>query len=123
MLNAHFQTIEVPWGEVHRLKRSEKEIPIGGAPRALSALWMADGELSEGRIICGFGSSFTMLVRLKDDDHVEAFSLVPYGSSEIPSSPHYADQMELKSRGELKKAWYYRQDVLDHAEARRVVKK
>ena len=63
---------------------------------------------------CDGGSSFTMVVQL--GPRVVAYSLLPYGESADPSSPHCADQVPLKSRGELKRAWFYEDEVLAHAE-------
>ena len=109
-----YGTIEVPWGEIHRIRRGSIDLPIAGEQKP-PTLWMASGKLNErGMIYTDHGSSFTMVVKL--GPQVEAYSLLPYGTSEDPASPHYADQAPLKSRGELKRAWFSRDEVLAHAE-------
>jgi len=75
---------------------------------------MAYGPVKQGIMYCDSGSSFTMVVQL--GPRVVAYSLIPYGESADPGSPHYADQVPLKSRGELKRAWFYEDEVLAHAE-------
>jgi len=110
-----YGTIEVPWGRVHRIRRGSLDLPIAGS-KDPSTLWMAHGPMDErGIIYTNAGSSFVMLVKL--GPKVEAYSLLPYGISEDSSSPHYADQAPLMSRGELKRAWFYRDKVLAHAES------
>ncbi len=108
-----YSSIAVPWGEIHRIRRGKVDLPIAGEQRP-PTLWMASGTMDEqGVIYTDHGSSFTMVVRLAP--RVEAYSVVPYGTSEDPASPHYADQVLLKSRGELKRAWFYEDEVLAHA--------
>jgi len=108
-----YGSIEVPWGEVHRIRYGRQDLPIAGSKNP-STLWMAHGPIKQGIIYCDSGSSFTMVVQL--GPRVVAYSLLPYGESADPSSPHYADQVPLKSHGELKRAWFYRDEVLAHAE-------
>jgi acyl-homoserine lactone acylase PvdQ len=109
-----YGTIEVPWGEVHRIRRGRFDLPIAGSKNP-STLWMAHGPMDErGTIYTDAGSSFTMVVEL--GPRIEAYSLLPYGESADPASPHYADQVPLKSRGEPKRAWFYRDEVLAHVE-------
>jgi acyl-homoserine lactone acylase PvdQ len=105
----------VPWGQIHRIRRGDLDLPIAGE-QSPPTLWMASGTMDKrGIIYTDHGSSFTMLVRLAP--RVEAYSLVPYGTSEDPASPHYADQVPLKSRGELKRAWFYEDEVSAHAKS------
>jgi hypothetical protein len=47
----------------------------------------------------------------------EIWSLLPYGESEDPSSPHYNDQTKLHSRRELKQFWFSPQQIMDHTES------
>jgi len=109
-----YGSIDVPWGEIHRIRRGNIDLPIAGEQRP-PTLWMASGTMDKrGSIYTDHGSSFTMVVKL--GPKVEAYSLLPFGISEDPSSSHYADQMMLKSRDELKRAWFYEDEVLAHSE-------
>ncbi len=109
-----YGTINIPWGDVHRIRRGQLDLPMAGS-KPPASLWMAHGPVNkEGIVYVNAGSSFVMLVKL--GPRVEAYSVKPYGNSEDPSSPHYADQTPLMSRKELKPAWFYWEDVLAHAE-------
>ncbi len=108
-----YGSIEVPWGKVHRIRYGGLDLPIAGSGNP-STLWMAYGPVKQGIMYCDSGSSFTMVVQL--GPRVVAYSLIPYGESADPGSPHYADQVPLKSRGELKRAWFYEDEILAHAE-------
>ena len=108
-----YGSIEVLWGEVHRIHYGGLDLPIAGSRNPFT-LWMAYGPVKQGIMYCEGGSSFTMVVQL--GPRVVAYSLLPYGESAAPWSPHYADQAPLKSRGKLKRAWFYEDEVLAHAE-------
>jgi acyl-homoserine lactone acylase PvdQ len=47
----------------------------------------------------------------------EIWSLLLYGESEDPNSPHYNDQTRLHSRQQLKRFWFTPQEILDHTES------
>ena len=62
------------------------------------------------------GTSYLAIVEF--GDRVTSKSLLPYGASGNPKSPHYFDQAELLSKKQLKKNLYYWEDVV--ASAKRV---
>lgn len=47
----------------------------------------------------------------------EIWSLLPYGRSEDPSSPHYNDQAKLDSQRKAKRIWFTPSDILEHTES------
>jgi len=47
----------------------------------------------------------------------EIWSLLPYGESEDPASPHYNDQTKLHSERKLKRFWFAPREILDHTES------
>ena len=55
------------------------------------------------------GHAFVMVAHMTEP--VEAFTIVPFGSSENPRSAHYADQMPLFARGRLKPAFFTDNDI------------
>ncbi len=102
--------LDPPWGEIQVIERGDRHFPVGGSPpgtTALHTIWSAPG--TDGLMRAYGGSSFTMLVSLAEP--VAAWSLVPYGSSEDPGSPHYSDQAALQESGTLKPAWYSEADI------------
>jgi len=112
--------VDVSWGSVHVIRRKDVELPIAGGTKGLPALWMATGDMKEGKMICDSGSSFTMLVILRKGG-VEAYTLLPYGESEDPNSSHYIDQMYLKSQSKLKKVPFYLEEIMKSVESRIVL--
>lgn len=115
-----YGNINVSWGCVHVIERKGVELPVAGGTKELPALWMATGDMKEGKMICNSGSSFTMVVVLKRS-RVEAYTLLPYGESEEPDSPHYIDQMYLKSQSKLKKVLFYLEELMKNVESKTVL--
>ena len=59
------------------------------------------------------GSSY--MASIEFGDRIRTKSLLQYGSSGNPDSPHFFDQAKLLSDRKLKEAWFYWDDVLSHA--------
>ena len=99
--------ISVPLRDVQVLARGSKEVPVGGTGGGLGTFNPFAGLYStstrqyrNGKFYATAGSSWMMLIEFQTP--LRVFTLVPFGNSENPSSPHYADQAELYSRAELK---------------------
>ena len=91
-------TVDIPWGDLHVSQRAGLEAPVTGFYQAVAPNW---GPLVDGKVVCGFGSSFRMIVEL-DPAGVRSWSAKPFGNALAPSSPHFTDQMILFGRGEYK---------------------
>jgi penicillin amidase len=59
------------------------------------------------------GSSY--MASIEFGERIRTKSLLQYGSSGNPDSPHFFDQAKLLSERKLKDAWFYWDDVLAHA--------
>jgi acyl-homoserine lactone acylase PvdQ len=113
---------DAPWGELHRITRGSGSWPAAGSSGAglgtlRSIRWSrpdAQGvSQAIGGIIC------PTVVVLKPSGIV-SYSATPFGQSNDPASPHFADQAErLTSKGVLKRNWVSQQDVLANLESRR----
>ncbi len=112
-------TAQVPWGDVHRIRRGDVDLPIGGGPSgSLPSLFLTSTTEEEGGIgYAGQGSSYMLLTRFAPDGTVSAVSIKPWGNSENPDSPHYNDLTELFAQSRYKEFWYYREDVEAHLES------
>jgi acyl-homoserine-lactone acylase len=86
-------------GDMQKLVRGEKALPLFGVPDVISAMRSephADGYRSGVQ-----GESYIMLVKFgKDLPEIETVNV--YGASNQADSPHFADQMELFLKQELK---------------------
>jgi acyl-homoserine-lactone acylase len=109
-----FGRTEVPWGEVDVTIRGGT-FPMDGTG-LYDVLHPDDGtEQANGQIFDNDGWGHLMIVM--EGEPKEIWSLLPYGESEDPSSPHYNDQARLHSRREIKRFWFSPQEIKDHSES------
>ena len=91
------------------MQRGAEKAPVqgfgyvaAGTPIAAVSPASAGGAtLKDGRSHATFGSSFRMIVSL-DPRGIQSWSILPYGNSNVPTSPHFADQMNLYAVGQYK---------------------
>jgi acyl-homoserine-lactone acylase len=112
LMQNQFQSVNIPWGEVHTLTRGNREVAMPGAlsGEPLFAQSDIDFQQNKWRITSGYG--FAMAVRF--GVRPEAVSLVPFGTSEDPASPHYADQLDLLAGRRFKVTRFEQEDVFRH---------
>jgi penicillin amidase len=129
-LEAKFGSWAVPWGAINRLQRvqgvlpggrgpfsdARPSLPIAGAPGWLGIVfnfYALPQEMQKRRYGLA-GHSFVSIVELGKT--IKARSLLVFGQSGDPNSPHYFDQAPLYARGELKPAWFDLEEIKEHAE-------
>ena len=114
-LLTHFKTTEIQLGEYQKLVRGSKELPIFGLPDVVTA--MANVPYKDGKVKVVSGESYIELVRFTEKGP-EIESVISYGSSDHPNSPHYDDQMELYAQFKTKKMSLDKEEV--YAKAQRI---
>lgn len=100
-MQATYGRLDVPWGEVHVLRRGDTAFQMGGSTQDAAALhqtWVEVGD--RGAMAMTGGSAFAMVVSLTQP--VRAWSALAFGNSENPASPHFSDQAALQSRNAFK---------------------
>lgn len=121
-LQTNHGSFEVPYGQVHRMRRGDRSWPVSGGDsgageqtlRAISS--GLDGKLYIGRA----GQNWVQLVQFKPGS-VQSWSLTPFGQSDDPASPHFTDQAEhLFSPGKMKPTWFRKGEVEGHVESTKV---
>ena len=109
-----FGTIEVPLGQVQQHCRGEKCLPISGLPEALRAVYPVGAE--EGTLVGSVGDTYTAFAEFGEDGLESLETIVPYGASAKPDSPHYTDQMELYVQEQTKTVILDKQQLIEQAE-------
>ncbi len=105
-LQRRYGRIAVPWGEIKRLRRGDREWPLSGDGLGRLGLdtlraTAADRLDERGRLIITGGQSNVALVFLGRRPEIHA--VVGYGQSNDPISPHFADQAPLYAACRLRR--------------------
>ena len=99
-LKKHFGTLEIPLGDVQKLVRGKKELPIGGIPDVNATMWVSKHK--NGKYKAEAGETYIELIQFtKTGPIIESIS--PYGASNVEGNKHYDDQMELFVQQKCKK--------------------
>jgi acyl-homoserine lactone acylase PvdQ len=124
-LQSDWRTAEVPWGEMQRLQRLPADagmafsdalpsLPARGAPAWTGAAMVVETvPAAQGRQRYAVRGNIIQAVEL--GARPRTLSLTAFGQSADPQSPVHLDQAPLYARGELKSAWFTREDVTAHA--------
>jgi acyl-homoserine-lactone acylase len=114
-LKKHFNSDRIQLGDLQKLVRGTKELPIFGLPDVVTA--MRGVPYKDGRIKITHGESYIGLVRFTPTKTYYE-SVISFGNSRRPESPHYTDQMELYANFKTKTMSFDRVDVLKTAKRR-----
>jgi acyl-homoserine-lactone acylase len=118
-LRAEWGTTDVPWGEINRLQRVHTRsregfrdyaasLPIAGAPGSAGVVFSfyTTREPNQRRRYGTSGHTWVGVVELGAVPR--ARSIVQFGQSAQPSSPHYFDQAPLYAAGRMKEVHFGR---------------
>ena len=105
---------EVSWGDINVVRRGGK-FPMDGSG-LYDMLHPDEGpEQDNGQMYCNDGWGHLLIVM--EGSPKQIWSLLPYGESQHPSSPHYNDQAKLHSQRQAKQFWFTPADILAHTES------
>jgi acyl-homoserine-lactone acylase len=108
----NFGKENVTLGEIQKLKRGDKELPIWGLPDVITAMY-AVSEYADGKHAVRQGETYIELTKFKKGQLPEIESVINYGASNRPGNPNYDNQMELFAAKKTKRM------TLDKAEVRK----
>jgi acyl-homoserine-lactone acylase len=101
---------DVAWGDVHRVRRGNVDVPVGGCSGALGCFrvltYRAD---TDGKLVANGSDGWILAVEFGDVPR--AFSILAYGESPNEASPWFSDQAEMFARGELKPVAFLLSDI------------
>ncbi|MDE2644087.1 MAG: penicillin acylase family protein, partial [Verrucomicrobiota bacterium] len=110
----HFGRIDVEWGKVNRLVRGDKNLPLGGGPDTLRAIYGRPQE--DGTLAGQAGDCFFQFVEWDKDGQLNAWAMNQFGSNPgNPGSLHHTDQAPLFAKEKLRKVPFTRDEVLANA--------
>ncbi|MBL7473048.1 penicillin acylase family protein [Robertkochia sediminum] len=113
-----YNTTRIPLGEVQKLQRGQKQLPVGGGPDVLRAIY-TDGLNAEGKMVARAGDGFTMLVAWDSTGLKTSKAIHQYGAAtNREGSEHYNDQMEKFVNQELRNVPFDKEVLLQQAERR-----
>ena len=125
MLEKQYKTWKVAWGDVNRYQRTadgkfndnEPSWPVGMASAAWGSLPAYNGRRMNTQKRYGVhGNSFVAAVEFGGKGALKAKSILVSGESFDPTSKHYTDQAEGYLTGKFKDVYFYKADVLKHAQ-------
>jgi acyl-homoserine-lactone acylase len=121
-VEAEHGALDVPWGEVYRLRAGRRDLPANGGPGDLGIFRVVGfrPEAGERTLSAAGGDSFVAAVELSRP--VRARALLAYGNASQPGSPHAGDQLELFARKELRPVWRTREEIEANLERREVLR-
>jgi acyl-homoserine-lactone acylase len=122
LLEQQWGTTEVPWGRINRHQRplpgapvmldtTRRSLPVAGTHAELGSVFsFASGPVGQASQRLGRGgNSFVKVVAFGPT--TRAASILNYGQSGDPASPHFFDQAELYALRQFKSAWFSRAEV------------
>src|SRR2546423_15527795 len=89
-----YGAIDVAWGDVHRVRRGDVDVPVGGCSsdegcfRVLTYRNDPDGKLEAN-------GSDGWILAVEFGDEPRGYSVLAYGESPNPKSPYFADQAAM----------------------------
>jgi acyl-homoserine-lactone acylase len=101
-----FERIDVPWGEVNRLVRGERQLAIDGGPDVLRAIY-GRGLEEDGYLTALGGDGLIIFVSWDKNGKQSIESIHQFGSATLDEqSPHYFDQMENFASHKMKPTFF-----------------
>lgn len=113
----NYGTMDVAWGEVHRLRRGKLDLPANGGPGELGIFRnVGYAPAEKGKFQAAGGDSYVAAIEFSTP--VRAMAIIGYGNSSQPNSPHQTDQLELFARKQLRPVWRTRKEIEAHLASR-----
>ena len=110
LVRQRYGRLDVPWGEVNRVRVGGKDVPVGGCGGDLGCFRVLQfAQQPDGKRAVSGGDGWVLAVEFGDTP--KAYSVLAYGESNLPGSPYNGDQGELFAKGELKRVAFTAAEV------------
>jgi len=98
-----FGAVDVTWGDAHRVRIGDVDVPVGGCPGGLGCFRVISYRAVGDSIwVANRGDGWVLAVEF-GKERPRAYSVLVYGESSLAESPHHTDQAAMFARGELKR--------------------
>ncbi|MGL5034626.1 MAG: penicillin acylase family protein, partial [Microcystaceae cyanobacterium] len=115
-----YGSLDVSWGEVATMQQGKYQLPASGASGKLGSFRVLNfATTADQKFRATFGDSYIAVIEFSDP--IQAKTLMVYGNSSQPNSPHLGDQLSLYSKNQLRPVWRKKAEILEHLEAREVI--
>lgn len=105
-----YGSIDVAWGDVHRVRRGSADVPVGGCGNELGCFRVLGYTRDrDGKLAASVGDGWILAVEFGDIPR--AVSVLAYGESRLSTSPWFSDQAEMFAKGEVKTVAFTQKDV------------
>ncbi len=109
-IKSRYGAVDVAWGEVHRVRRGTVDVPVGGCGSDLGCFRVMTYRVGADGKYEAVGSDGWILA-VEFGNEPRGYSVLAYGQSPKPASPHFADQAAMFARGELKPIAWLDRDI------------
>jgi acyl-homoserine-lactone acylase len=105
-----FGAWDVAWGEVHRVRRGDVDVPVGGCGGALGCYRVLSfREDADGRRAVDGGDGWVLAIEFGDEPR--AYSVLAYGQSPDPDSPYHANQAAMFAENRMKRVHWSEAEI------------
>ena len=108
-----FDFVAIPWGDVHRIRRGQREEPVRGGASGDPIFLTAATAYEDGAWFADYGFAYGMAVELGSNPRVVSVSM--FGESDSPESEHFSDQFDLVKERRFKPLYTNHDDVVRQA--------
>lgn len=107
---SRYGTWEVSWGDVHRVRRGEVDLPVAGCSGRLGCFRVLSFRRDEdGKEVVRGGDSWVFTVEFGETPR--AYSVVGYSQSASEASPHFSDQASVFAANEMKAVAFTEEEI------------
>jgi acyl-homoserine-lactone acylase len=107
--------IDPEWGEVHRFRRGELDLPMAGAAGRLGSFPVTDyAPDRDGKLRATGGDGYVLGVEFGNSPRAQ--SVLAYSESSDTTSPHFNDQGAMFAAAGWKRLWFTDSDIRAHLE-------
>jgi acyl-homoserine-lactone acylase len=101
---------DVAWGDVHRIRMGDVDLPIGGGSGAMGCFRVLNfARADDGKLVANGGDGWVLAVEFGDVPR--AYSILAYGQSPDPDSPHHDDQAQMFAENKMKQVAFTEADI------------